>query len=223
MKKSFFTTERVTGLLYLGLAITGMLAFLFARSKLYVEGDAVATATNLLTNPGLARFGVAAELGLVMFQALVAIWFFKLFRKVDSFASVSIMVLGSINAVLILIACAFWLNAVTTISTASTGSSEAVLLTQQMFTLHESLWVVGKLFFGLWLIPMGYAARKTHIPQPLGWILIAGGCGYVLSLFLEILTPSLSKSVLEIITVPATIGEFWMIGYLLSKRVKFTT
>lgn len=218
MKKAFFTTERVTGLFYLGLAITGMLAFLFARSKLYVEGDALATTTNLISHPGLARFGVAAELGLVAFQALVAIWFFKLFRTVDSFASVSIMVLGSINAVLILIASAFWLNAVTT-SIASAGSPEAVLLTQQMFTMHESLWVVGKLFFGLWLIPMGYAALKAKFPQPLGWILIAGGSGYVLSVFLEILTPSLSKSVLEFITVPATIGEFWMIGYLLSKRL----
>ncbi len=80
--KSFLTISRVTGLFYLVLAITGVLAFLFARAELYVEGDAAATAANLVSREGLARFGIAAEVAMVGFQALAAMWFFKLFRNI---------------------------------------------------------------------------------------------------------------------------------------------
>jgi len=99
MKNNFFSTARITGLLYLGLAITGMFTFLFVKSKIYIDGNAVATATNLVTQEGLARFGIAAELTLVVFQAMVAIWFYKLFRQVDTFTAVMLAAFGIINAV----------------------------------------------------------------------------------------------------------------------------
>ena len=48
------------------------------------------------------------------------------------------------------------------------------------FRLSESFWGVGALFFGLWLIPMGWvAATSTRFPQALGWILIVGGGCYI--------------------------------------------
>lgn len=218
MNKGVFDTGKITGLLYLGLALTGMFAFLFAKSKLYVEGDAVATSTNLATQESLARFGIAAEIALVGFQALVAVWFFKLFRKVDLFASVALAAFGTINAILILITSGFWLSALLV----AAGDITQPYVAHQVLTLfqmHESLWVVGKLFFGLWLIPMGYLVTKAQMPKVLGWILIGGGSGYVLSTFLSIVASGMAD-INEIITIPATIGEFWMIGYLLSKKVK---
>ena len=42
------STARITGLLYLGLAISGMVAFLFVRQGIYVEGDALTTTANLV-------------------------------------------------------------------------------------------------------------------------------------------------------------------------------
>ena len=78
MKKLFLTDTRITGLLYLGLALTGMFAFLLAKSSIFVDGNAVATSANLLERENLARFGIVAEIMLVAFQALVALWFYKL-------------------------------------------------------------------------------------------------------------------------------------------------
>lgn len=218
--KTFFTTARLTGLFYFGLAVTGVLAFLFAREKLYVPEDAVKTALNFATQEGLARFGIASELALVLFQALTAIWFFKLFRKTHLFAAVSIAVFGAINTILILITNAFWLSAVTLASGITTPSPEQATTIMTLFEMHEAIWVVGKLFFGLWLIPMGYGVFSLKMSQVLGWILIAGGIGYIVSAFLSILTPDMSPAIVENITVPATIGEFWIIGYLLFKKVK---
>lgn len=94
MNRHFFTTTRLTGLFYLALAITGIFAFLFARAELYISGDAAATTTNFIKQEGLARFGIAAELALVAFQALAAVWFFKLFQKANMFAAFSLAAFG---------------------------------------------------------------------------------------------------------------------------------
>jgi len=47
-KQTYFTNTRITGLLYLGLGITGMLAYLYARSNIFFDGDAAATTANLI-------------------------------------------------------------------------------------------------------------------------------------------------------------------------------
>lgn len=219
MRSKYFSTARLTGLWYLGLAVTGVLAFLFVRAKLYVPEDALATATNFIAQPVLARFGIAAELALVAFQALAALWFFKLFRKVDDFAAVSLATFGSINAVLILIANAFWLSAVI-MAERMAGSVDPTLANTlfSLFEAHETIWIMGNLFFGLWLLPMGYLALKAKYPKALGWFLLAGGLGYVIAAFLKILSPVAMAQVIDLITLPATVGEFWMIGYLLVKK-----
>jgi hypothetical protein len=54
----FFTDTRITGLLYLGLAITGFFVFVFSKSAIYVNGDAIATSSNLLEKEMLARIGI---------------------------------------------------------------------------------------------------------------------------------------------------------------------
>ena len=80
-------TARETGLAYLGLAVTGLLGFLLIRSQLFVADDPQATLANLTEHETLARLGVALELGVVLTQALVAVWFYRLFRSVSSVAA----------------------------------------------------------------------------------------------------------------------------------------
>jgi hypothetical protein len=79
---------------------------------------------------------------------------------------------------------------------------------------------VGALFFGLWLIPMGWCVlRSGWMPRALGWILVGGGVGYVLSAFLRYLVPD-AQVLTEALAYPASIGEFWMVGYLLIRGVR---
>lgn len=208
------TTARVTGLFYLGLVITGVFAFLFAREQLFVEGNALETMTNLSSNESLARFGIATMILIAGFQALAATWFFKLFRKKDSFAAGLITVFGMVNSIIILAASAFWLMA---LNTALAGGMESSV--QTLFETHDALWQVGALFFGLWLLPMAYMAQKYNLPRVMVWFLVAGGVGYVLSTFTSVLLPE-QDTLTDILPLPANIGEFWMVGYLLFKEVK---
>lgn len=205
-------TGRLTGLFYLALAIAGMLTFLLIRPMLFQADDPAATVTNLVDNVGLARVGIGLDLVVVLAQSLAALGFFRLFRSVDAFAAATIAVFGMVNAIAILASTAMTATALDLALDAPDGRlGEPHLL----YLVSENLWGVGTLFFGLWLIPMGWCAlRGAVMPRALGWILMAGGVGYVLSGFIAYLVPS-AGAVVTTITIPATIGEFWMVGYLL--------
>jgi Domain of unknown function (DUF4386) len=207
---------RMTGLAYFGLLICGVLGFMFIRGKLYVSGDATRTAANLVEREGLARLGIAADLGAAAAQALVAVSFFQLFRRVHAFAAATIAAFGLLNAAALLVAAAFSATALdVALDRNATSAHDALLL----YRLQGSAWEVGGLFFGLWLIPMGWLVlRSTFMPRLLGGLLVAGGLGYLLSTFVNYLLPD-AKGVADALLAPSTIGELWMIGHLLVKGV----
>src|SRR6266566_2315225 len=53
---------RIAGVLYLLVGIFGGFAEGFVEPKMYVAGDAAATALNVVANSGLVRMGVVADL-----------------------------------------------------------------------------------------------------------------------------------------------------------------
>lgn len=214
-------TARQAGLLYLGLAVTGLASYLVIRSQIFVADDPSATLAHLVDHEGLARVGIAAELGVVLTQALVAVWFFRLFRGVSVVAGGSLAAFGLVNAVAILTSAAAMATALDVAVDADlAGAGAGTVEAQLLYLLSGHLWILGGLFFGLWLIPMGWLVRESGwMPDLLGWILIAGGFGYVLSAFTAYLLPD-AGLLADLLTAPASIGEFWMIGYLLVRGVR---
>lgn len=204
-------TARTTGLLYLGLAITGALGFLLVRPALFEPTDPAATLAHLVDDTTLARLGIALEMGVVVTQALAALWFYRLFRSVDAFAAGAIAAFGMVNAVAVL-------GSAAALATALEVALEPVGdpgTAQLLYLVSDNLWGVGALFFGLWLIPMGWCVLQSRsMPRALGWVLMGGGLGYVLSAFLRYLLPD-AGTITDLVTVPATVGELWIVGYLL--------
>jgi hypothetical protein len=203
---------RTTGLLYLGLAISGGLGFLLVRSRLFVADDAAATMANLVEHQTLARAGVAIELLVVLTQALTAVWFYRLFRRTDPVAAGSIAAFGLVNTVAILTSAAMLATAS---EVAQHPFGDAASNVQLMYLVSGHLWTAGNLFFGLWLIPMGWCVyRSGWMPRALAWTLMGGGAGYVLGPFVGYLAPGASI-VADLLVVPATVGELWIVGYLI--------
>lgn len=211
------STARWTGGLYLGVALSGLVGFLFVRAKLYVADDPTATLANLVDQVSLARFGIAADVTIVLTQALAAIWFFKLFRSDNSFAAGSIAAFGLVNAAAIVVATAFSSTALAVAGNAALApSGDQAATVQLLFELNGAMWDIGGLFFGLWLIPMGYVVVRSRVmPPALGWVLMVGGVGYVFSTYLTLVVPDAPTAIGGSLIGVATIGEFWMIGYLL--------
>lgn len=211
------STARWTGVFYLGLAVAGIVGFLFVRGELFVVGDPAATLANLVDQSALARVGIAADLSIVLFQALAAVWFFKLFRSEDSFAAGSIAAFGLVNAAAIVIATAFSATALLVAGDAALapGADQAATV-QLLYELNDATWILGGLFFGLWLIPMGYVVVKYKVmPAALGWVLMIGGVTYIVDTYLAQLVPDAPEAISPVLVGVATIGEFWIIGYLL--------
>jgi hypothetical protein len=205
-------TARLTGLCYLGLAITGLFGFFLVRQALFVPGAPSETLARLVEHERLARIGIALEMGIVVTQALTALGFYRLFRPVDDFAAGAIAAFGLVNAIAVLVSSAMLATALqVALHPIDASGGDA----QLMYVVSTNLWSSGNLFFGLWLIPMGWCVlRSRWMPVALGWILIGGGAGYVLLPFLATLAPD-AGPIVAVLPLLATVGEFWMIGYLL--------
>ena len=172
--------------------------------------------SNLVEHTSMARLGIVLELGIVLTQALAAVWFYRLFRSVDSFAAGLVAVFGMVNAVAILGSAAVLATALDVADDRSLAvSGGAAATVQLLYVISGHLWGVGGLFFGLWLIPMGWlVVRSRWMPRSLGQLLMVGGVGYVLSTFVSYVFAN-ADLVAGLLTVPATIGELWIVGYLI--------
>ena len=214
-------TARLTGAAYLGLAIFGMLGFLVIRPALLVAGDAAATLQNLTEQSGLAHGGVALEVVIVITQALAALGFFAVFHRERPVAAFGVAAFGVANAIVILSSAVFMSTALAVVADPALAPGGDVAATASLlYELSSTCWSVGGIFFGLWLIPMGWFILATRrMPRPLAWFLIAGGVGYVLGTLLSVVAPELS-TVANLLALPATVGELWMVGYLLIRGIR---
>ncbi len=219
------STARRAGAWYLGLAVTGMLGFLVLRPQLIDADDPAATLANLTDHASQAHLLVLLEMGIVITQAVAAIYFFKLFRPINPTAAYATATFGMVNAVAIMASGAFMATANSVAANSSLApGGDAAGTVGLMYELSASSWGMGNIFFGLWLIPMGWlAVTSGRFPRVLGWILVAGGVGYVASGLLAYGVNDAPTWLTEGFAFPATIGEFWMIAYLLIKGIRPAT
>ena len=214
-------TARTTGALYLAVAATGGLSFALFRPGTYAGGPSQ-TLANLVDHEAYARLGLGMEMGLVVSGALAAVWFYKLFRDINPVAAFATATFGLMNTVTQIASSMFLATSLVVAGDhALAPAGDAAAVVALMGQLSTAAWGIGALFFGLWLIPMGWVAISSErFPRVLGWILVVGGCGYVLSAFVGHAVVGVPSAVVESLTIPATVGEVWMIGYLLSVGIR---
>ena len=196
-----------------------MLGFLVLHPVIYVSDDPATTLENLVSQETTARIRLLLEIVIVAAQALAAVWFYKLFREVEPWAAATLCLWGTVNAIAIMISAIAMGVAVEIANPAGAVAIDQLTSVALLEQVMSNAWGVGSLFFGLWLIPMGYLAIKsTWMPVWLGRILIIGGVGYILNTLFRYL--GVGGDLGELLVIPATIGEFWMIGYLLIYGVR---
>lgn len=212
-QRQLVKTAKTTGIWYLVLAISGMLGFLIFHPQLFDSKDSQKTLTNLINLESLARTRLLFEFAIIVSQALTAVWFYKLFRNINEWAAWTVGIWGMVNSVTIMISAIAMSSAIEIASSSQTLENKVILI-ELLSSLITNAWGVGSLFFGLWLIPLGYIITSSkRMPVWLGRILIIGGISYLISAVINYI--GIKSPVLDFITVPATVGEFWMIAYLL--------
>ena len=88
-------------------------------------------------------------------------------------------------------------------------------------TQHYGI-LIAQIFFGLWLVPLGYIAYKSAgmFPRWLGVLLIVGGVCYLVDLLALFLVPDVGNVIHGFVTIPSAIAEISMVLYLLVIGVK---
>jgi hypothetical protein len=215
-------TARATGAWYLGLAITGILGVLVIDPLLFDELSPTVTLAHLQSRPELAHLRVALELGVVLTQAMAALWFGKLFRRINPVAGAGIALFGMVNATALLIGSALLAAAVTVAGDpALVRGGDAAATVTLLHTLDSQIGKAAGIFFGLWLIPMGWVAlTRGRFPRALGWVLVVGGGGYVAGAFIDLGLADAPSLLVDGLPWLASVGEMWMLGYLLIKGIR---
>ena len=90
-----------------------------------------------------------------------------------------------------------------------------------LLDMHHYGFLIAQIFFGLWLVPLGYLAYKSEMfPKTLGAVLIVGGVCYLVDLLAAFLLPDLSQRIHAFVVIPSAIAEVSTVLYLLVKGVK---
>ena len=219
---------RIAGVLYLLVGIFGGFAQGFVYPKIYVAGDAATTAANLVANSGLVRMGVVADFFDNVIWVFLALILYRLLKQVNTSAARAMVVLVAIGASITMLNAVFEFEALRVATGAvnlsgfgAAGSSALALLLVD--AQHYGL-LIASIFFGLWLVPLGYLAYKSGwFPKALGVVLIVGGACYLVDMLAAFLLPDIGKAIHGYVNIVSAIAEIWMVGYLLVIGVKTST
>lgn len=216
---------RIAGLLYLINALVAGFAYGFVATRMYAPGDAATTAANVLANAGLVRLGVVADLFQATEWIFLAMALYLLLRHVGTDVGRAMVMLVAVGAAIVCLNDVFEFVAVRVATdgsyAAASGAAGSNALVLVLFDLQHYGFLIAQIFFGLWLLPLGYLAyRSGMFPKALGVMLIVAGVCYLVDMLALFLVPDLGKQINTFLVIPPTLGEMWMALYLLVMGVR---
>jgi len=214
-------TARIAGALYLLQIPLGIFGIVYVPKTLYVTGNLSATTVNILANACLFRLSSLSALLCALVTVATAYWIHKVLKPVNK---------GYARAILLftlLVAPITFINELNHLAvllllehpelTNTFAPEQIQSLVGFFLQLHQGGLQLAGVFFGLWLLPMGYLVIKsTYIPKTIGYFLILTCVGYLADVCLYFLFPQ-SKLVISEFTWP---GEVMMVLWLLTKGVR---
>jgi hypothetical protein len=186
----------------------------FARRGLVVNGDAAATATNILAHESLFRLGFAADLlAIACYIAMVAL-FYALFKPVNRTGSLLAAFFGLVGCTILAFAGLFRLAPLAVLGGTQHSSGFKVeqlqTLAYMLLKLYGQAYSISLVFFAFFSLVIGYLIFKsTFLPRFLGVLMAVAGMGGLI-----FLSPSFGAKYLPYI-LAADIGEILLILWLL--------
>ncbi len=179
---------RITGALYLLTMLTGIFAQGFVSRSLVVDGDAAATATNILMHKSLFQLGFAVYLIEMACQIAMTALFYDLLKPAGRSVSLLAAFLGFAGCIiktfsrLFFIAPLFILGGAHYLSVFSAEQLQALALLFLKVNDHGA--AIALVYFGFYALLTGYLiVRSTFLPRILGVLSIFGGLGWMSFLY----------------------------------------
>jgi hypothetical protein len=216
---------RIAGLLYLFVGIFGGFSEGFVDPKMYVAGQAAATVGNVVASPGLVRLGVVAHLLDGTFFVFLALTLHVLLQHARRSVARAMLVLVALATGIICLNAVFQFEALRVATdgayAAAFGAAGSDALVLLLLDIQHYGTLVAQVFFGLWLVPLGYLAHRSGLfPRWLSTVLVVGGACYLVDLLAAFLLPALGQTIHAFVVIPSAIAEIAMVLYLLTVGVK---
>src|SRR5436309_10523137 len=206
---------RITGVLYLLTILTGIFAQGFVSGRLVVDGDAAATATNILTHRGFFQLGFTVYLIEMACQIAITALFYDLLKPAGRSVSLVAAFLGLAGCViktfsrLFYIAPLFVLGGAHYLAVFSPEQLQALALLFLKVNDHGA--AIALVFFGFYALLTGCLILKsTFLPRTLGVLSVLGGLGW-----LTFLNQPLGYRLFPYIAVLGILGAAALIVWLL--------
>ena len=216
---------RVAGAVYLLLVVLAPFRLLYIPSKLFVPGNATATADNIAAHEALFRLGIVSDLLCGTILIFLALALYKLLKGVDQGLAVLMVIVGGL-----LPATIDFLNVLNDAAALMLSRGADFLsvfekpqrdaLAVLFLRLHHQEVVAAEILWGLWLFPLAMLVyRSRFLPRFLGVWLILNGFAYLTMSFTGLLLPQY-EDVVSNIAFPALLGEMAFMLWLLIMGAK---
>jgi len=214
------TKGRFAGALFLLYIIAGVYAQGFVADRLYVSGNAAATAANILANQSTYRFGFTVYMLEMAGQIATVVLFYQLLKPVSRTGAMLAAAFELTGCGIKIFSRLFYLAPLLVLG--SGASSLSVFSKEQLdsiamllFRINNNGAAIALAFFGFSTLLQGWLIyRSGFLPRWLGVIGIIGGLGW-----LTFLSPPLGMSLFLYLAVYALLGSAAMIGWLLTVGV----
>jgi hypothetical protein len=188
-------TARMAGLLYLIYIVVSVLADGLGRSKLILLGDAATTAGNIIASAWQFRIGYVVDLVSAVLFLLTAWALYVLLKPVNKNLALLFLLLnlGGVavwcSSDLFLIASQLLLSGADYLKVFQAGQLQALAMVS-LYIYKYGFAGISQLFFGAWLLPLGYLVFKSgFLPRILGVILMVHCVVWLMSAFQFFLFP----------------------------------
>ena len=208
-------TARITGVFYLITILTGIFAQGFVSGRLVVDGDAAATATNILAHNSLFQLGFAVYLIEMACQVAMTALFYDLLKPAGRSVSLLAAFLGLAGCVIKTFSRVFFIAPLLVLGGAhylSVFSAEQLqALALIFFNVNDRGAGIALVFFGFYALLTGYLIiRSTFLPRILGVVSVIAGLGW-----LSFLYPPLGYRLFLFVAAFGLLGATALIVWLL--------
>jgi len=216
---------RVAGFWYLLLVLAGPIRLIYIPNKLFVHGNATATASNIAAHEWLFRFGIVSDLFCAVILIFLTLAFYRLFKGVDQNLAVLVVILGGVMPALIdFVGVVSDFGALTVVRSADFLSAfdkpQRDALAMLFLRLRDHQNTAAEILWGLWLFPLAFLVyRSRFLPSFLGVWLTINGFAYVLLSLTGLLLPQYQNKAF-IIAQPALFGELALMLWLVIKGAR---
>ena len=182
---------RIIGTFYLLTILTGIFAQGFVSGRLVVDGDAAATAANILAHKSLFQLGFAVYLIEMASQIAMTAFFYDLLKPAGRSVSLLAAFLGFAGCVIKTFSRVFFIAPLIVLGGAhylSVFSAEQLQALALLFLkVNDRGAAIALVFFGFYALLTGYLiVRSTFLPRVLGVVSVIAGLGWLSFLYVPL-------------------------------------